>query len=530
MISFDDNGGSGGSIDLSPIYKTIQVLNVNTESIWNYVSTLSGGTGTITLSTPYLETYRSQDENYMYNITGGLTDINYAGYKIIRGYMNTVSNKSLYATKLDIDYVSDLWSCTFDGGTWNNAVSLRGKWFCYNDFHSNGEVSIKGNILAHNLFSEVGTVSINALNLHTILSDSANSFFTITCLNITCDTINKPYINASELNLKGREMYDGRILGGMYHNITIGTMTNNEFSQIEDMNITGKTINSCTFNYFDYCNLNCHQMDYNRIISINDLNMTCHNVSNMTLADITDLDFNVQAINSLYISNNSMVRLNFYNANSISISALTGTYDLLLNGGTLEEMTVANSNVNIHGSIKSIDRITLSGGSIDLTVDNLEYCDLTSVRGFISAKTVNVCAFSSCSNLTVYADYFMGDVKNCQKVRFYCDTVHDCVFESDTSVFFSFNHLTYENPKMSYVSDLTFYCDLEKYTYYTTTRYFDLLQGSNWLGKLYLKSNITSAQSYLTKLASVGIYITQTMDLFNCPVVFDYISGTHGND
>lgn len=526
MISFDDSGsGGGGNVDLSPIYKTLQILNVNTESIWNYVTNM---TGTTTLSIPYLETYRSEDEMYMYNITGDLTNINYSGNKIVRGFMDSVSQKSIYALDLDIDYIESMRSCTFDGGTWRNAVSLRGGWFAYNDFTGNGKVSIKANVLAHNMFSSIKSLSVNALNLHTILSSESNPFIEITYLNITCDTFKSPVIIASELNLNCKEMYVGMIGMGVYHNINAMSVSNVIFSQIENLNMMGQTMNSCALMGFDFCNLEYNVMATNQILTVSDLNINCRLASDILLKSINDLDFNVNSIYSLYISHCDMVKLNFYSADSISIEC-PNECDISLNGKSLELMTVSNPSVLIHGSVKTLNDIQFSECRVNLTCDSLNMCSLYGVEGVISAKTVNLCEFSRCNNLSVYADVFQGEIKKCFDISFFLKTLKDIAIDSVSTMFFSWDNL-YTHTVRPYINAaylMTLYCDLQDLANTRTNKVLSLLQGQNWIGTLWLKSGIREAIGTLSNLSLCGITITQDYGFNNCPVMFNYVSGVY---
>ena len=523
MISLDDYGGSGGSdVDLSPIYLSLGVLKSNTQSIWEFVSTMSNTT--ISYSTPYLETYRSEDEMYMYNITGDLTDINYAGDKFVRGYIGYLSNKSLYATNLDIEYIDSMSKCTFNGGTWRNAVSLRGGWFDYNSFDGNGKVSLTANVLAHNTFSSIKSLSIHALALHTILSDNQNPFVDITYLNIDCDVIKTPVIIASELSVKCREMSNGMIGFGIYENLNAMSMSNVILSQIENLNMTGQSMVSCAINALDFGNLQYNVMASNQILTVSDLNISCRLCSDLLLKSIDNLDFNVHSLYSLYISHDDMVKLNFYSADSISIECPNAPCDISLNGKSLGYMTMSNPSVLMHGSVKTLDHVQFTEGSVNLTCDLLDMCTLSKMKGIISAKTASLCEYTSCHDLTIYADVFDGQVKRCWDINFICDTLQNASFDSVSTMFLSFDHFT-GKPYINAAYNMTFYKDLQGLTGYpSSNRPLSLLQGQNWLGTLWLKSDISEARGNLNALSLVGITITQNYDFTHCPVILDYIS------
>lgn len=518
MISFDDYGGAGGSsVDLSPIYFSLGVLKNNTQSIWDYVSTMTN---------LYLETYRTENEDYMYNITGGLPTINNTdGNKFIRGYMSTVQDVSLYAVNMDIDYIGLMSNCSFDGRVWSDALSLRGSSFVYNDFQKNNRVSVSADVLAHNYFVSIGSASINAINLHTLENGSGNSFLRITHLDLTCNTIQTPYIQATEMNLKCKEMYGGEIFGGMYHNIDLVSLASQTINLIEQVNLTGKTIYDCTLSKLDYLNFQCYMYASNLIQSVSDFNFTGRLVSDMTLKSITYLDLNAQSISSLYLSNNDIVKLNFYDADSIVIYPPSATCDISMTGRSLIAMTLPNSNVQLNGSVKTLDRIYLSEGTVNLTCDVLNLCSLDTVKGIISAKTVNLCNFSRCHDLTVYADSFAGDVKRCWNVNFYCNTLQKGSFDSMTSLFLSFKSLTVDKPYINAAYMMTLYCDLEGFTAYpSSNKPIKLLQGQNWLGKLYLKSEIQAARGDPAQFSQAGISMTQTFGYSDCPLIVDYKS------
>lgn len=527
MISFDDLGSGGGNdVDLSPIYLSLGVLKSNTQSIWEFVSSMS--ITTISYSTPYLETYRTQDEMYMYNITGDLTNINYSGNKIVRGFLDSVYQKSLYALDLDIDYIESMRSCTFDGGTWNNAISLRGGWFAYNDYHGNGRVSIKANVLAHNIFSSIKSLSVNALNLHTVLSGEANSFVEINYFDLNCNTIKNPLIIASELNLKCREMYGGGMFGGIYQNINAMSISNVIVSQIENLNMIGQSMNSCALMAFDFCNLQYNIMASNQILTASDLNISCRLASDILLKSINNLDFNINSLYSLYISHCDMVKLNFYSANSISIECPNNPCDIALNGKSLDLMTVSNPSILIHGSVKTIAGAQFSDGSVNLTCDLLYMCSLTGIKGVISAKTVSLCDLSNCHDLTIYGDLFIGNVQKGWEINLYCETLGACTFYRVQTMFLSFDNL-YSGTGRPYIDEcynLTFYHDLQDIVSMTSKPYA-LSQGQNWLGTLYLKSGIREAAFSLANLSLVGITITQNYDVSNCPVMCNYISAVY---
>ena len=186
MISFDDGGGSyggGSAADLSPIYRTLQILNTNTESldlelnnIWNFVSTLSFTT--ISYSTPYIESYRTANENYMYNITGTIPTFNNT-LQFLRGNFDILS-KAYTSRTFNIDYISNLESVNFSGCD----VSMTGKNFTSLTFQKCGIVDVRCRELKHMYVSLCPEVMISANYLQG-LSDSLNSFSWITNLHLS---------------------------------------------------------------------------------------------------------------------------------------------------------------------------------------------------------------------------------------------------------------------------------------------------------------------------------------------------------
>lgn len=269
-------------------------------------------------------------------------------------------------------------------------------------------------------------------------------------------------------------------------------------------------------------------MASNQILTASDLNINCRLASDILIKSISDLEFNVNSIYSLYISHDDMVKLNFYYANSISIECPNNPCDICLNGKSLELITMSNSNVLIHGSVKTLEDVKFSDGSVNLTCDLLYMCTLSGIKGVISAKTFSHCDLSNCHDLTIYGDLFIGDVQRCWELNFYCESLGACNFYRVQELFLSFDNL-YSGTGRPYIDEcynLTFYHDLQDIVSMPSKPYA-LSQGQNWIGTLWLKSGIREAIGTLSKLSLVGITITQDYNVSNCPVMCNYISAVY---
>jgi hypothetical protein len=286
-------------------------------------------------------------------------------------------------------------------------------------------------------------------------------------------------------------------------------MTNNLISSVNKLNIEG------------------YNLSLNTLVGMTKANLDFMELDSVSIESIKNLNLNLDVIKSLTLSANSMMNLKFCAASSILVDCPSDdACDVCLYGESLEKMTVSKPRILMHGSVKTLDDIQFSEGSVNLTCDVLWMCALHTLKGVISAKTISLCDFSRCHDLTIYADWFAGEVKKCWDIKFYCDTIKNAVFDSVSTMFLSFNNFTTGGkPEIYNAYNMTFYKDLQDLTAWpSSNRPLTLSQGSNWLGTLWLKSDISEARGAMEKLSLVGITITQNYDFTHCPVILDYIS------
>lgn len=325
MISFDDGGGSyGGSsaADLSPIYRTLQILNTNTESmeselnnIWNFVSTLSFTT--ISYSTPYLESYRSENELYMYNISGSLGTLT-DDFQVINGYYSIVSKtyESLYKRL-----------CFVDSFVANSIDTFT--------------LSMTGNNLSNNTFS-YGSCEFNFTNINNNTFD-ANLTLTVNNSlkhNEFLRGVSGYAFTAFENTFSGLMSY---IMNGSFINSnvysSIKTLSNiavyfnsNSMSSIRNMILSQEVIYSNSFYNLTNVYINCLDVSNNTFNSVGNVYITGENITGNSMFNVRNINIigttisanNFNSINTgrnkiYYINALKMYENSLYYANSISI-------------------------------------------------------------------------------------------------------------------------------------------------------------------------------------------------------------------
>lgn len=548
MISFDDYGGSGGGsdVDLSPIYLSLGVLKSNTHMMWDFMSTISNTT--ISYSTPYLESYRTTNESYMYNITGLLPTLFTNDSQVINGIMygqNINVGDGNFNYGLTINQFDELLNCTFS----NNTLSLIGNDFRTLSFKDILYLELKCRSLEMPTFNSITNASIYATN---VSGDFVNNFINNKKMYfIGCGTFS---LNAFSV---GTILHVNDYESFIYNSVkkissmnlrNISDVMGNELYTLTCMNVVGENFRDNTISLCQDVYLSNFSMTNNLISSVNKLNIEGYNLSLNTLVGMTkanidfmeldsvsiesikNLNLNLDIIKSLTLSANGMMNLKFCAASSIIVDCPSDqTCDVCLYGESLEKMTVSKPKILMHGSVKTLDDIQFSEGSVNLSCDVLWMCALHTLKGVISAKTISLCDFSQCHDLTIYADWFAGEVKRCWDIKFYCDTIKNAVFDSVSTMFLSFNHFTTGGrPEIYNAYNMTFYKDLQELTVWpTSNKPLSLLQGSNWLGTLWLKSEISEARGALSKMSLVGITITQDYDFTHCPIICDYKSAVN---
>lgn len=351
MISFDDYGGSGGGdVDLNPIYQSIGAIKSNTHIMWDFISTISNTT--ISYSTPYLETYRSAMENYMYNITGALPTIFTNNNQIICGNVNGQNIKcgqGDYNYTLSINKVSELISCTFS----NYCLNLVG-----DDFYNLS-------------FNDILFLDLNCRTLHEP-KFSNNSFVNISAFNVIGLTYQNNFNNNKKINLSG-----------------FGEFSFNGFSQGDVININNydsfinNTINKITsINLKDINNINM-----NELLSLSKINIACYNYMNNTISSCQDAYLSLylmsgnslSAIKKLILEGNDILtntfngitKFNILNNNSFSNNRLSNIINFNLDASGVFNNTFSGINhLNISAyelnSLKFYeDNFTLKGNNFN---------------------------------------------------------------------------------------------------------------------------------------------------------------------
>jgi hypothetical protein len=428
MISFDDNSSGGGSnIDLSPIYASIGGIKSNTQSlssemdnIWNFVSTLSFTT--ISYSTPYLETYRTQDEMYMYNITGDLPTFSNSE-QYLRGNFNILS-KTYNGKILNIDYVLNAQNVNFV----NCNMSMTGKIFNSFTFTNCGLIDIKCRELNNVYITTCPEIIITA-DYFKGLSDSSNSIERITTFRV-----------------------DG-LSSFKYNNLfSVNTCYINSFKSIHD-NIFNNITYLSMFNIYDYSkntlsNIiriknNCEQFYYNELHNIIHItqdgyfgNNTCNSVGELSITGACAKNI-FNSIDSLRITGNlnsntfkSVFKINMINGWMISNSIYGSdtTYIDLIGNAINANLFYASK--NYLEKFRNVNIVCNNDYSY-FTFNNCEYINLTGNGGYIYLSAGN--------NLGMYnivGNLSIGSFEKCN-LKHYGQYLDKATFKSLYNGFFS---------------------------------------------------------------------------------------------
>ena len=382
MISFDDGGGSyggGSAADLSPIYRTLQILNTNTETmeselnnIWNFVSTLSFTT--VSYSTPYIESYRTANEKYMYNITGTIPTFNNT-LQFLRGNFDILT-KTYNGRIFNIDYISNLQSVNFQSCD----ISMTGENFTSLTFEKCGMVDVRCRELKHMYISLCPEVMFSANYLQG-LSNSSNTFSWITNLHLSgisnlrynIFTSNNICCINSFINVQNNSF--DRIFRLNISNA--GGLESNTFSNLTNIQIN----NSCQFgeNYFT---------------SILHVNLTGHFVNN-TVDSIEDLNITGGCNKNTF---NTLWNLNLCNggfaSNSFKCVSEMSLYNVWMVSNTIYGST--NTDTDFGQNVR-----------MNATVD---YVQRNYIQDF---KTVNINCGYSCGNLSFNSCNYVNITGNC---------------------------------------------------------------------------------------------------------------------
>lgn len=389
MISFDDNGGSDGSVDLNPIYNSLNLLKNNTQSIWNFVSTLSGGGGG-----PYLETFRSQNENYMYNITGTLPGSFSNAIQFINGSMN-LSSGTYNQSILSVNYADTISECIF------NAECM----------------TFNANVFSRNLVSSFKKLSINANTITNL------ALFNGDKINLNADTITYIYLRSiSTVNI------NANLLAGISSELA-------------------------GFEYVSVLKMDCQNIMYAGLSSIMNGMITNINVSAFGIRDASSIDMKGYLCQLMTIRNLKTLALNASEVDSPGFQDINNFNANigLLKGGIFDHI------YSFYGNIDTVGTCSHYSGTFDLSGQSFLNNILQSISGTLNYSFMKDCTFESCNNLSInligmsdvsfkdcknltvnYYDNYKNTFNNCSWVHVKFESVHTSI--SFTSV----DSLTYD--------------------------------------------------------------------------------------
>ena len=190
MISFDRSG----NVNLTPLWNEINSIKSDTVSMWNYVSTLSGGGG----GAYYLnfDDVLSSSLKYVYNMTGDITAIpTYDSFTFHGniGNFNSLSIDSLIKNFEigDVDLISKLTISTSKSSDKFNNIKLFGKTFAVNNLRNINICELNfDNVNMCSMFS-VSYFPINAA--HVLTNSIGDCNYTIFAKFINYNTFNANY-------------------------------------------------------------------------------------------------------------------------------------------------------------------------------------------------------------------------------------------------------------------------------------------------------------------------------------------------
>jgi hypothetical protein len=287
MISFDRSG----NVNLTPLWNEINSIKSDTVSMWNYVSTLSGGSGG---GAYYLniDDVLSSSLKYVYNMTGDITAIptydSFTFHGNIGNFNDLSVDSSIKNFEIsDVDLISSLTISTSISSNRFNNIKLSGKTMTadYLRHISNCKIS----------FDEIDSCSISnilylSINANLLKSNNiANCFPRIFAEYIEYNSFsaNRGYLNCLILS-KNSFNIDTELINAV-------SLLQNTFNSIKIRELNNQYINSNSFycgkGNTDWCctpNFICSQFYYNTINNVlNDFNIECINCSGNYIDNIT---------------------------------------------------------------------------------------------------------------------------------------------------------------------------------------------------------------------------------------------------
>lgn len=414
MISFDDYGGSGGSdVDLSPIYLSLGVLKSNTHMMWDFVSTISNTT--ISYSTPYLETYRSENDKYMYNITGLLPTLFTNDSQVINGIMygqNINVGHGNFNYGLTINQFDELLNCTFS----NDTLSLVGNDFRTLSFNDIIYLELKCKSLEIPIFSNITNATILA---NKISGDYSKNFF----------NNEKMYLSGfGDFNFNGFsvgtvlniEDYGTFMVNSVYKILSmnlnnISDVLANELCTIPIINVVAKNFNENTLSFCQNAHLSVFSsITSNSLSDIKSLIVEGNDILTNTFKVMTKAEFDVltmkncsfSLINNLIgkglnCSSNTFSNVSFYSMafNSFSSNAISAL-DFYIDGNLISANTIQGILANTgtaflkgqlyKNQINSLKNVQIMGDNWSLSITNASFvyisgqCSELSIAGSVS--------------------------------------------------------------------------------------------------------------------------------------------------
>lgn len=340
MISFDRSG----NVNLTPLWNEINSIKSDTVSMWNYVSTLSGGGG----GNYYLniDDVLSSSLKYVYNMTGDITAIPTYDSFTFHGNIGNLSSLNIDNSIKNFE-IGDINSIE------NLIISASLTSLTYKDIKLIGKTMKSAtfrNIMNCNLsFTEILSCSLNSIYYFPVF---CNVFSANTCTNCYA-TINANNISYNSLSANvgvlNCQHFSKNTISKNNQYINAINISSNTFITVSNYELKARAINRnsffCGLGNGDICctpNFICSQFYSNTIDNIlNDFNIDClvcsgnyiHNttlygtdtINNSRLINIKGLNVYANYITNVYNINVDCVSLrgrwSFSDVNSIKFKA-----------------------------------------------------------------------------------------------------------------------------------------------------------------------------------------------------------------
>lgn len=430
MISFDERNGAG-SVNLNPIYSSLQMLSINKLDSSDY----TGGGGF-----PYLTNYEAGkllNSEYMYNITGtieSLTDMckEMKGYNVYMWENTFTTNSQMYLRGVNIMTSNTIENC--------KSLILDGEFntITRNRFTSIGTAYMSGYSYNYNTFSSVFnmncTCNIGGDNFYNVsyLTYSArlgefNRFTSIANAKINCDFLhNGTYSSITELIIHDCDFRTNELSSIIYLSGDFKSANKNLISSMwAGAFLNGSIFSSNTIAKAKIVNYNCMTMSdtlstvsYIRIngcdvgpivSSCTGLNINAFNISNGTISYCTGLTINGQLMSANSISHGSNLNIR---CGEMGSDTFDDYYKCDINAGAIAtEFFHGIRRVNIQADylatciFQNCYTVGITGSYDSLTFSNVNSVNLDKWCGTIAWSSVSVFNFNSPDGLFIsYSD------------------------------------------------------------------------------------------------------------------------------